>query len=89
MKTADENATDHYNVCSLFMNAVFCEESLRKNHDSHTKMLIVFGMGRSTNFNYFLKACQISKVYVHSCKTKKCAKHEDEHLRCCKNQKLS
>ena len=70
MNTADENATDHHNVCTLFMNAVFCKESLRKNHASHTKMLIVFGMGRSTNFNYFLKVCQISKVHANSCKTK-------------------
>ena len=34
------------------------------------KMLIVFEMGRSMNFNYFLKACQLSRVHAHSCKTK-------------------
>ena len=42
MKTANENETDHYNVRSLFMNAVFCKESLRKNHASHTKNVDCF-----------------------------------------------
>ena len=31
MKTGDENATDHFNMCLLFVNAVFYEESFGKN----------------------------------------------------------
>ena len=40
---------------SLFVGAVFCEEFLARIEPytvmSHTKMLIVFGRGRSTNYS--------------------------------------